>query len=141
MDRQCRDCKEMLPASSFGPNTVCKDGRDVRCRACKNLRQKAWRTTNPDQAAEHRRRGRLLHRYGITAEEYEQQLQDQGGRCALCREPCRTGKRLAVDHDHETGKLRGLLCSACNTGIGSLGDNPVLMDRAIEYILAGGVWV
>lgn len=69
------------------------------------------------QARAHRR-WTLRTRYGITPEEYDELLARQDGRCAMCREECATGKRLAVDHDHATGAVRGLLCHACNRALG-----------------------
>jgi hypothetical protein len=60
--------------------------------------------------------------------------EEQGGVCAICEQPCRTGKRLAVDHDHQTGHVRGLLCRTCNSGIGLLNDDPDLLRKAADYI-------
>ena len=62
-------------------------------------------------------------------------LAAQGGCCAICG-TSDTGKRkaFAVDHNHDTGKIRGLLCSNCNTGIGNLRDNVELLERAIDYL-------
>lgn len=57
----------------------------------------------------------------------------QDGRCALCRES-EANRRLAVDHDHKTGRVRALLCSRCNTALGNLRDDPALMIRAAAYV-------
>lgn len=74
----------------------------------------------------------LVRTYGITVEEYENLLKEQNGVCAICANP--PGKRrLAVDHDHETGLVRGLLCSPCNTGIGLL-KNVDNLTVAISYL-------
>jgi len=54
------------------------------------------------------------HRYGLSSEQYKEMLERQGGVCALCRQQCKTGNRLCVDHDHDTGKVRALLCRRCN---------------------------
>jgi hypothetical protein len=61
---------------------------------------------------------RLKARYGLSAVEYDQMLERQNGVCRICKEPCSTGKRLAVDHDHEALRVRGLLCRRCNRGLG-----------------------
>ena len=61
---------------------------------------------------------RLMWRYGLAASAYDVMLAQQGGVCRICKLPCSTGKRLAVDHDHVTGKVRGLLCRRCNRGLG-----------------------
>jgi hypothetical protein len=83
----------------------------------------------------------LKHTYGITLEEYEAMFAKQDGFCAICAEAEKaidhlTGapRRLAVDHCHRTNKIRGLLCLACNTAIGKLKDNPVLIERAAAYV-------
>jgi hypothetical protein len=75
-----------------------------------------------------------LKKYGLTSGDYEGMLSAQGGKCALCGLPDVTGRRLAVDHSHATGRVRGLLCHRCNTGIGLLGDNPELLRRGAEYL-------
>jgi hypothetical protein len=82
-----------------------------------------------------KRRARILYKYGLTEERYNEILVSQGGRCAICRiEKCKTGRRFAVDHDHGTGKVRGILCSACNIGIGHMQDDPELLRRAADYL-------
>lgn len=73
-------------------------------------------------------------RYGMSVEEYELRSSGQGHRCAICRETCPTGFRLAVDHNHKTGAVRGLLCINCNKGIGHLKDDPALLQAAINYL-------
>ena len=66
----------------------------------------------------HARRMKYQRMYGITIEDYDRMYEEQGGRCAICRtdQPGGAGERFSVDHDHETGKVRGLLCNNCNTG-------------------------
>ena len=83
------------------------------------------------------RRKKLLQRYGLTQEDYDDLLTSQKGGCAVCgsTDPrSRTAKHLFVDHCHFTGKVRGLLCHHCNSGIGKLGDNPTLLRAAADYI-------
>lgn len=74
---------------------------------------RAYYKRNSERTCETIRRARLKRLFGITWEQYDQMLSSQGGVCALCGDPPK-GKRLAVDHDHKTGKVRGLLCSFCN---------------------------
>jgi hypothetical protein len=75
---------------------------------------------------------RLVGRYGITVEQYQKMYVQQNGRCAICdREDSNT---LHIDHNHKTGKVRGLLCGACNRGIGMFGDNKDLLMNAMEYL-------
>ena len=78
-------------------------------------------------------RAQKLRRFGLSIEDYDTIHRAQGGVCAICRRPQR-GKRLAVDHDHETGRVRGLLCASCNTGLGHFRDDPVLLYVAAAYL-------
>lgn len=71
--------------------------------------------------------------YGITLEEYEILYETSNGLCAICGEYQELGK-LCVDHDHSTGKVRGLLCNNCNSGIGYLKDSPEILIIASEYL-------
>ncbi len=79
---------------------------------------------------------RLRRQYGITTKEYQDIWEIQGGLCAVCKRPEseNNGKKLAVDHNHTTGNIRGLLCLACNTAIGSLKDSKELVKKAFEYL-------
>ena len=77
----------------------------------------------------------IRKKYGITLEQYEQLLHSQNGGCAICgrtEEP--DGRRLAIDHCHTTGEVRGILCNNCNNGLGSFGDNIEGMNKAIDYL-------
>lgn len=73
-------------------------------------------------------------RYGITVEEYNEKSAAQEHRCAICGSRCVTGRRLAVDHCHVTGAIRGLLCANCNTGLGKFKDDPWILKAAIDYL-------
>lgn len=115
----CKDCKSTTRAlTQPGP----------RCATC-------WR-------AETARRKNAAHgayvenTYGITAEEYKLLYEAQGGRCAICQRATGAARRLAVDHNHKTGEVRGLLCKPCNRyGLGMFArDNPEVFDRAAEYL-------
>jgi len=81
----------------------------------------------------------LRAKFDLSLEDYDQMLEAQGGVCAICKDPethKRNGKlkALAVDHNHSTGKIRGLLCSDCNTGIGKLKDDHKVLLAAAEYL-------
>jgi len=77
---------------------------------------------------------RVRAMYGIEPEEYLQMHKNQQGRCVICGEEPTTKRGLHLDHCHETGKVRGLLCHGCNTGIGSFGDDPELLKKALDYL-------
>lgn len=77
----------------------------------------------------------LRNKYGITEADYDLTLDRQGGGCAICgRRECATKKALAVDHDHVTGKVRGILCGSCNRALGLMKDSPDLLAKAAEYL-------
>lgn len=111
---------------------------DGYCLTHSPERQRAVRKANGD-----RFKGYALKRdYGISLEDYNELLTRQEYRCAICGRPDgdergnnNGSKRLAVDHDHETEEVRGLLCSMCNKGIGSLDDSPELLLKAYEYLI------
>ncbi len=100
----------------------------------KALRNKTWRTNNVERVRGNLRRSSLQRKYGISVEDYDCLLQFQGGGCAICKQTETKKKRLAVDHDHSTGKIRGLLCTRCNTAIGLLKDSIVLCENAAGYL-------
>lgn len=81
---------------------------------------------------ESRRREKLKRLYSITAEQYNQFFVKQKGVCVICNK--KDSKSLSVDHDHRTGKVRGLLCQKCNTGIGMFEDNINLLKQGIKYL-------
>jgi Recombination endonuclease VII len=81
------------------------------------------------------RNTKLLKKYGITTEQYEQILQDQDHKCGICGlHENESSCRLAVDHCHERNKVRGLLCSNCNTGLGLFKDSVEFLNKALEYV-------
>ena len=88
------------------------------------------------------RRTAVLKQYGLTVTQYEEMAASQNGVCGICERPERPRKgkpvRLAVDHDHSTGKVRGLLCRRCNRGIGSFEHDTGLLTRAGDYLARTG---
>jgi hypothetical protein len=72
--------------------------------------------------------------YGISIEEYARMELAQNRKCKICLRSCNTGRDLAVDHDHKTGQVRGLLCSNCNQAVGKLQDSPELAERLAHYL-------
>ena len=84
----------------------------------------------------HRNRHQALARYGITPDDYDKMLAKQKGKCAACgsEDPKSRWGVFHVDHDHETGDVRGLLCSPCNCALGFLQDDPVKVKKLLAYI-------
>lgn len=99
-----------------------------------------WRERNPEKVRAYNRKSYRNRRffwkrvYGITKEGFENLINKQGGRCAICQRPF--DKTPHIDHDHETGRIRGLLCSNCNTGLGKFREDPELMERGATYLRA-----
>lgn len=112
----------------------CKPCAKERNRLKANKRRKdnyvdRWRTKDRDRY--------ILRKFGLTPLEYQQMVENQMARCAICGrtpEEVGDGRLLAVDHDHDTGKIRGLLCRPCNTGIGQLGDSVDRVRKALNYL-------
>lgn len=141
--RTCNRCGITKPRSEF---SMVRNGKYAPvlksfCKACQATAARKWYSDNLQRALENRRRFQLDKLYGLTVAEYEERLQRQAGVCAICHrdEPIahgRTGKkfRLSVDHCHDTGRVRGLLCQKCNRAIGLLGDSIDLLRKAIEYL-------
>lgn len=90
---------------------------------------------NKEKALEATRRSYLQRNYGLTPEEFEQMIESQAGRCAICKseDPGAQGT-FHVDHDHATGRVRALLCNRCNNGLGCFRDDPNLLLAAIGYL-------
>jgi len=158
--RQCSKCEEPKPLSRF--RIVGDPSRGWRSHICKGCTyngrmsqlakdpQKLAARRAYDRAAaikwksKNQERYRIIHtnsdlkrKHGITLEEYNGLLAEQHGRCKIClttHSNRRTTNRLAVDHDHNTGLIRGLLCESCNRAIGLLKDNPSLLRKAAEYL-------
>ena len=98
-------------------------------------RVRQWKRENPERTKSNSRDRWLRRRFGISLQIYERLLNEQDGACAVCKDKKPQDKRaLAVDHDHKTDEIRGLLCSQCNTGLGMFRDNPEYLRNAIAYL-------
>ncbi len=86
------------------------------------------------EGKERQRAGHLRRKYGITVEQYDELLANQGGRCAICRREPRPDISLHLDHDHESGQLLGILCFRCNNALGDFDDDPTLLQAALRYL-------
>lgn len=121
------------------------DGLSFYCKKCNHLADQAQKDRDPEtyRARQARRsyKWALRTKYGLTLAEYEAMADAQGGVCAICKRPqtavSKTGavKLMPVDHDHRTGKNRGLLCDPCNIGLGAFEDDIVRLSAAIDYLL------
>jgi hypothetical protein len=105
----------------------------VNAKAKRLTHTQNWRDKNPDKVTKGARIA-SLRKYGITPEQYDLLEQQQNGLCEICKQVCLTGRRLAVDHDHQTNKLRGLLCSRCNIGLGQFEESIERLQAAADYL-------
>lgn len=135
--KTCTKCGVEKDLDEFTSHVRQKDGKQSRCRACAAVGNMQWARANPEKVAARSRRYRLKKRYGITTDDYDQMFVEQDGACAICgskpESPRNQGDaNLSVDHDHESGQVRGLLCHPCNRSIGLIGDHN--LAAAAAYI-------
>jgi hypothetical protein len=105
-----------------------------KCRQWDREKTARWRARNPDYTWVRE----LKLNYGLTREAYEAMLASQRGVCAICGKTDRLGRRLAVDHAHDTGAIRALLCGDCNVAIGLLQEDPRVIESAAAYVRRHG---
>jgi hypothetical protein len=123
--KQCSKCHKEKPTSSYYFHT--RDGYQASCKECQGLQYK-----------KQYRDGHLRRKFGLTLNKYAEMLLDQEGLCAICKiHQNVSGKALAVDLCHKTGKIRGLLCFKCNTAIGKMNDDIEMLKKAIAYLQGG----
>lgn len=161
--KRCRKCGEVRPLDDFAKDAQKKDGRRPSCKECENRavsdklmalspdewrahnkRKKdyatKWRQENPEKFARSQRNSTLKSKYGIDIDEFDEFLARQGGGCAICGSPDAgvSGKaHLHVDHNHDTGEVRGLLCQPCNVSLGKMRESPDLLRKAALYLEGG----
>lgn len=140
----CPTCKQEKPADCFFPSRAAGNAR--YCRECaKNMRREYDRKNKTRRQILCRARYRknkleiIARKYGLTREQYQRMIQIQNNKCAICGQP-ETHKYkgvvvpLSVDHNHKTGKVRELLCRACNTVVGMSEENLAVLRKAIIYL-------
>jgi Recombination endonuclease VII len=156
--KTCRDCGVSKPLEDFYVSAGCRDGHRPECKACNLAARRAKYAENPRPCIDrvlkwqHENRDRYLQRlreynstpakkvsnrkshlkrkYGLTLEAFDELLEAQGGGCAICGNPDADN----VDHDHATGRVRGILCFNCNLAIGHIADDEDRLFGAIAYL-------
>lgn len=156
--KECSSCHQVKEDSEFQKSRVNKDRLHHYCRVCNSAAVAEWRKRNPNAAKESRearkekiseyskeyykkqetqdrmRRNALVRKYGITVSDYDAMLVSQNSVCKICGEVNKDGKPLSVDHSHNTGKVRGLLCSKCNIALGMIRENESILSKMREYL-------
>ena len=117
-----------------------KYGFRMQCKECRSFISREWRSKNENMINIKNASRKMFSRYGITIDDYDNMLTEQNGVCAICgtSKLSKNKSRFAIDHCHNTGAIRGLLCSNCNSGIGKLKDNPDIIIKAYEYLIKNG---
>jgi len=158
MEKLCSECQATKTLDAFKRHAATPDGRGYICMDCLRARRAVVAGRTPEERRQrqlalirerHRTdpeyRQRLYgHQrksvYGLSPEQFRALLDRQSGLCAICRETSRDslGRGLQVDHDHETARIRGLLCHACNTAIGLFQEDPARLRSALRYLLQTG---
>lgn len=149
MNKVCPNCNRELDTSFFytdrrwkgawglGFLTPCKECTKERSRSRYAKNPRAILDKNKDykkRYPEKRKTWDLRRTYSLTLENWNKMFDEQNGVCAICERACTTRKRLAVDHDHETGQIRGLLCNRCNISLGGFKDSLTLLQKAVKYL-------
>lgn len=135
--KRCSKCKFPKDESEFCKDRSRPDGLNHRCNLCNtsHVQDIAARQKKQFGEKEYRRRRRkyeLTHYYGISTEDYANLVEKQGDKCAICG--TKPEAYLAIDHCHKTNRIRGLLCRKCNSAIGLFDDNPLRIQRALDYL-------
>lgn len=148
--KTCAKCGEDKPAT---PEYFVRNGKVLHsyCRPCYRAYRTQWREDNLDRARKAEREWRARNpdkikaksearataRLGMPPEAYDNMLEAQYGECCICTLPAEdNGKRLAIDHDHASGQVRGLLCSECNLALGLFKDDPGIVLAAAVYLMS-----
>lgn len=149
--KTCAKCKIEKSLENFSIDRKKKDGKSSQCRSCVNIAGKAhywanvekyaekgrkWKSAHPERYRNVDRNTALKRVYGISESDYEKILAAQDGGCRICGsvELEKKKKVLSIDHDHKTGKVRGILCNKCNQGLGMFKDSSSLLTSAIDYL-------
>ena len=132
--RVCKTCGEEKPLTTelWYKHRSSSRGFYIHCKECMKRKQReAWaRNATPEK----RRKWMLKGVYNITPEEYDAIARAQDYVCAICKQECPSGQHLSIDHCHDSGEVRGLLCKTCNRAIGQLKDNPERVLAAYQYL-------
>lgn len=134
-EKLCKTCNTNKEINLFVKSTYCKSGYRSICKACFNAYYAKRRIEKYEKVREYEKKfhfkRRLKYDYNLTEEQYLLLKENQNYSCAICKD---SKKKLVIDHCHTTGKVRGLLCTNCNTALGHFKDNIKFLDSAKDYL-------
>lgn len=138
--KQCNACFETKPYEDFHKKKRSKDGYKHQCKSCTNRANSEAYFADVESRRQKQREAQRLYqakKLNLSEEDLDRMYDEQDSRCAICRiTEEEHGKYLALDHCHETGQVRGLLCMSCNTALGHFKDNIENLEMAIKYLKA-----
>jgi len=154
--KTCTKCNTEKPLDKYGVDKTTKDGYRYSCKECYNAQQREYANNNKDliksrnaakaeqrkayyqsdRGKESSRRSHLKRKYDITLEEYNELLEQQNNKCKICNteETSERNEFLSVDHEHSSGRIRGLLCNTCNRALGLFQDSSEVLQNALIYL-------
>lgn len=135
--KKCGICKEYKVKEEYNYDEKTCDQWSVLCKKCKTDYTNDWVKENPNRRKDIHLKSLLNKKYKIQREFYDDLLEKQGGKCSICgatNTVCKRYSRLVVDHNHKTGRIRGLLCMKCNTLLGNAQDSIETLKNAIKYL-------
>ena len=138
--KRCTLCKKLKGHEDFFASRRAERGGSIRltsmCKKCHAKRVTASRRRHPETVARNSRKRKLRKKYGITSEQFDDLLSQQGGACAICKQPGDEGNPMCVDHCHTTNLIRAILCRRCNLMI--VGESPEALRAGADYLEAWG---
>lgn len=127
----CSKCREAKSLDCFTIKRNARDGLRSTCKVCVSV---ARRASYRVSGGIHHVRRQNWARYGLSPKDFERLLTEQNGACAICGDPPNAGRALHVDHCHDTGRVRGLLCQGCNQTLGSTRERPDVLRKCADYL-------
>jgi hypothetical protein len=124
--KKCTKCLLVKDTTEFSESKSEKGYKQYHCKVC----NKEYRKLRKEESKDYQ----LKRKFGISLELYNELLKEQEYSCKICKLECKSGRSLAVDHDHKTGEVRGLLCMCCNRALGLFKDDVFFLEESIKYL-------
>jgi hypothetical protein len=148
--KNCTKCSNQKPLSEYNKNKKRKDGLSAWCKSCTKLssakwykinankviaRSRQWALSNQEKKKLNSRKSHLKRKYNMSLEDEKKLIDNQKNKCAICNiEMITEQSKFHIDHCHNSGKVRGVLCNSCNTGLGMFKDSQEYLKSAVKYL-------